>query len=122
MPEVTPFEIRGNGLGVFVRETPVIYVRWMVSDALAKLFSDFNRLFGNLWVETADSSLREVWLPKTTIACFDTSYATLPSVLGEIRKFDFERRMEVKQILMIEYDAVHEEVVDTFRLMPSGWS
>lgn len=106
-----PFRIRGDGLGIFIRATPVIYVRWMLNRQLMSLFESFHNSFEKVWGESADTALREIWVPKTTIAFFDTSYEVLSPAINDIRSFNFERTTVVRKILVIEYSEHCEAIV-----------
>ena len=63
----------------------------------------------NIWSETDDTSTKELWLPKSTLALKDTSYEQLPSVLDGLTQYDFEQSMVVDKLTLIEI--VSKEIV-----------
>jgi 2'-5' RNA ligase len=108
-----PFTIMGNGLGVFVGQTPVIHIRWVNNKSLINLRIKFGEAFekqcqapnGTL------SGYRENpdWLPKTTLAYKDSSYENLPDVLKLLQRMPFDSKLEVSQLTLYEYSEGNPE-------------
>ena len=66
------YKINSNGLGVFVFDNPVIYVRYKNSHIFDKLRSFLFKK--NIYWKNLDKTIkRDLWLPKTTIAHKDTN-------------------------------------------------
>ena len=104
IPQCTQITIKSNGLGVFVKESPVIYIRWFLSNELNNLSRLFQEKLISIWSETDDSSMRELWLPKSTLALKDTSYEQLPSVLDGLTQYNFEQSMVVDKLTLLEIE------------------
>ena len=109
IPQCQQITIKSNGLGIFVKKSAVIYIRWFLSKELSGLCRLFQKRMINIWSETDDTSTKELWLPKSTLALKDTSYEQLPSVLDGLTQYDFEQSMVVDKLTLIEI--VSKEIV-----------
>jgi hypothetical protein len=107
--------IQANGLGIFVKEAPVIYIRWFLSRELKSMCILFQDGLSNVWSRISNSSVKEIWLPKSTLALNDISYEQLPSILKELNMFDFEQSMEIEKITLLEIDR-KEKIIDEINL------
>jgi hypothetical protein len=102
--EFSPFELQGNGLGVLVKETPVIYIRWLHSKKLRSLFEFLEDSLKKTWEISEKNFRSEYWMVKTTLAGSDVSYSKLASALEFLMTIDFEMKMEVEGLSLFEYD------------------
>jgi 2'-5' RNA ligase len=102
LPQCMPITIQANGLGIFVKEEPVIYIRWLLSRELFGMCRTFQNNLIDVWTKTGESSVEELWLPKTTLALKDTSYEQLPLVLKELKPYDFGQSMVVDKLAILE--------------------
>ena len=105
LPQCRPITIKSNGLGIFVKEAPVIYIRWFLSRELSDLCRLFQKRLKNVWSETDEASMKEVWLPKSTLALKDTLYEQLPLVLNDLNLYDFEQSMVVDKLTLLEIES-----------------
>ena len=105
IPQCTQITIKSNGLGIFVKEAPVIYIRWFLSRELSDLCRLFQKRLKNVWSETDEASMKEVWLPKSTLALKDTLYEQLPLVLNDLNLYDFEQSMVVDKLTLLEIES-----------------
>ncbi len=112
--EYSPFEIHSNGLGVFVKKSPVIYIRWTHSKQLYNLFNFLENSFKKTWEKPEKNFQSEYWLAKTTLAYSDVSYSDLPFVLEFLRTIDFEKQMVAEGLSLVEYDKEGERELQTF--------
>lgn len=110
------FQLRGNGLGVFINEAVTIYVRWPLTSSLKALYDDSSNLYAPICKFFPKSVWREYWVPKTTIAHFDMFYANLQDVLNELKEFDFTHEMQVKELSIVEYGGGVERHIKTLYL------
>jgi 2'-5' RNA ligase len=102
-----PFAIKGNGLGVFVGQTPVIHIRWVNNNSLIDLRKKFGEAF-NKQCHAPHSTISGYkdnpdWLPKTTLAYKDSSYENLSDVLKLLQPLSFDSKLEVSQLTLYEY-------------------
>jgi 2'-5' RNA ligase len=109
LPQCVPITIRANGLGIFVKEEPVIFIRWLLSRELFGMCRIFQRNLMDVWTQTSESSVEELWLPKSTLALKDTSYEQLPLVLKELKLYNFEQSMSVDKLTLLEIE--NKEIV-----------
>jgi len=105
LPHCRPITIKSNGIGIFVKEAPVIYIRWFLSKELNELCLLIQKRLRNVWSETDKSSSREVWMPKSTLALKDTCYDQLPLVLGDLNVYNFKQGMVVDKLTLIEMES-----------------
>ena len=103
-----PFTIKANGLGVFVQESPVIYIRWVnnknliqVRKALSKELIERSR--DNPTDSILGYQVNANWVPKSTLAFKDSSYDTLPKALRILKPLFFDSILEVKKMALYEY-------------------
>ena len=105
------FILRGNGLGIFVRENPVIHIRWKLNQPLKNLretiLSVLHNSKKNGHVSSYDKDLD--WLPKTTLAFKDTSYKSLSETIESINHLNFLGIMEVNSLSLYEYSSIEGE-------------
>jgi 2'-5' RNA ligase len=111
--QTPPFTIKGNKLGVFVGQTPVIHIRWMNNNSLIDLRKKFGEAF-NKQCQIPDSTISGYkenpdWLPKTTLAYKDSSYENLSNVLKLLQPLPFDSKLEVRQLTLYEYSEGNPE-------------
>ncbi len=111
--QTPPFTIKGNGLGVFVGESPVIHIRWVKNNPLIKLRGKLGEKLQEQ-CQTPHSKIsgyieNHDWLPKTTLAYKDSSYNNLPDVLKLLRPLPFDSKLEVSQLTLYEYSEGNSE-------------
>ena len=121
-----PFSIKANGLGVFIRESPVVYIRWVNNTSLFNLRHTFMIKILEQSSESPHSSIAGYqsnidWLPKTTLAYKDTSLETLSETLRVLSSLVFDCSLEVTKLALYEYsDGNPEKQLDTISLMKRG--
>jgi len=103
--DLKQFKISSFGLGILVRETPVIYLRW-VRD---KHFEDFKRKINQIMIDANQKNLitnykeNENWFPKTTLAFQDTDYDKLTYIIDDLRKIDLNKEFFIKTFSLYSY-------------------
>ena len=112
------FTMRGNGLGVFVAETPVLHVRWLLSPELSGLYHGLVRALESVWHQPSASSQPDRWLPKTTLAYMDLDYRRLSGVLESLRDYDFTAAMAVSEVCLVRITDQGESLFERFPLQP----
>lgn len=108
---VPEFTIQGNGVGVFIEDTPVIHVRWSMNNdlfLLKKILSKKLQQKGML-LPANENAAHYNWLPKTTLAYKDSSYENLSEILRIIRAIDFKKEMNVSELSIYEYSYGYKE-------------
>ena len=118
---IPTFTIIGRGLGIFVAETPVVYIRWHISEKLLHfkhLVSNFLNHSQNEGV-ISNYSIDLNWIPKTTLAYQDTSYKALSDIISAIFHIDFSSSMDVDSLFTYEYSIKNgEKRLSTLQLKP----
>ena len=106
------FFLKGKGLGIFVLDTPVIHIRWIVNDELNALRKQIHLCLLDLQKRGVVSGYRNdpSWLPKTTIAFSDTSYDNLTAVLESINGINFSGNFHVENLSIYEYSLKGGEI------------
>ena len=108
---VEKFGLKGNGLGIFLRETPVIHIRWQLNRSLKNLRDHISSVLHNMGkkenILRYDKDLD--WLPKTTLALYDTSYESLSEVIKSIKDLNFLEVMQVGSLSLYEYSPLKGE-------------
>jgi hypothetical protein len=99
------FSLQAKGLGVFIADKPIIYIRWWNN---IKLFSLKNQLQDILNTSSVNNivdnySIDLDWLPKTTLAYGDTKYENLSGVIKTIRELDFIESTKISSISIYSY-------------------
>ncbi len=111
--DFAPFETVGNGLDVFILETPLIYSRWLLSEEMHRLYLALKSHLG--W-DIMQSYCPEVWQPKTTIAFHDTDYSCLPHALAKLRENNFKQPMIVKELSLLTFSKKRESLIKTITI------
>jgi hypothetical protein len=99
--EHSPCQIKGNGIGVFVRDTPVIHIRWNICSNIISLQQDISCQLCN----EADQN----WVAKSSLAYNDSSYESLNESLGLLSDLDFESYMHVESIAIYQIETDRPE-------------
>jgi len=110
------FDLKANGLGVFLFDLPTLYIRWLLTEPLAALYTSAKTIYSPICSSSAFSTQPEYWVPKTTLAGFDTSVEELSKILINLKGIDFYQEMSVTELAVLEYDEEGERVVSSFRL------
>ena len=99
------FAICGNGLGVFVDETPVVHIRWRLCHVLLDLKKALDDALDHAAHQQPIKGYArdDNWLAKTTLAFKDSSYENLFQILQIIKPLDFRQNMIVNGISLYEY-------------------
>lgn len=109
-----PFTMRTNGLGVLAVESPLIYIRWMMSTALKELHSKAVQVCKENKFNLDPHYDPQTWLAKATIAFHDTQYSNLGQVLYDLKSLDFSESMEVNKLAIYSYSNKNQEVLSIF--------
>ena len=102
------FNIKTNGLGVFIIDKPVIYVRYY----RFRLFLAIRRFLtlGKYFNTLDNSTATKIWTPKTTIAHKDTSLENLSNILLLLNKINFYEDFNVKKINLTSFSSNKPEI------------
>ena len=111
-----PFTMKSNGLGIFLLENPLIYIRWYLSDELSQLYTSASNYFKEN-ISVVDSSVDpKIWVPKTTIAMKDVTCEDLPKIIGKLRSYNVKQEMHFHQLALMTYGSNGEDVIETVSL------
>ncbi|NQV82008.1 MAG: hypothetical protein HQ495_15730 [Alphaproteobacteria bacterium] len=110
------FDLKSDGLGVILFNSPILYVRWLRTDALSSLYAAAMKAYNPICSSPAISTQPEYWTPKTTLAGTDTSVDDLSGMLKCIEGIGFFQNTRVTELAIIEYDERRESVVSCFSL------
>ena len=106
-----------KGIGVFLIETPLVYLRWKNNKKLIELRDIlFENLAKNKLVNNNSSSNSD-WTPKTTICFKDLNYkSNFTNIILTIKEmFTEDYEEEVESLVLIRYlDSVKEKVIQEF--------
>ncbi len=103
------FKIKTNGLGVFILDRPVIYMRhyhfrfFLVIRKCLTLGKFFNAI--------DNSTLTKSWIPKTTIAHKDTNSEDLTNIFLLLRKINFYEDFKVNKINLTSFSSDKPEII-----------
>tara|TARA_B100000686_G_C16797742_1_gene983632 strand:- start:3009 stop:3575 length:567 start_codon:yes stop_codon:yes gene_type:complete len=109
--QVEKFGLKGNGLGIFVRDTPVIHIRWQLNRSLKHLRDHISTVLYDMKKKEIILNYEKDldWLPKTTLAFHDTSYESLSEVIKSIKDLNFLEIMQVGSLSLYEYSSLKGE-------------
>lgn len=110
------FDLEADGLGVFLFKSPILYVRWLRSEALAALYTSAMKIYSPFCISPAIATRPEYWTPKTTLAGTDVYVDDLSGILKCIEGIDFFQSISVTELAMLEYDEEGERVISSFSL------
>ena len=114
---VKSLKLCSRGLGVFLIDTPLIYLRWKNNEQLIKLRNILlNNLVKNQLINKNSNS---DWIAKTTICFKDLSYEDnfTNSILTIKGMFTEDFNEEVERLVLIRYqDLKKEKVIEEFSL------
>jgi hypothetical protein len=112
-----PFIISALGLGVFIKKTPVIHIRWSMNNS----FNIFINKIKEVLINANSNDIIEGyspddnWIPKTTLACFDTDYNNLNIALKYLEEIDFENELHIDTFALYKYSKQNgERKIKTF--------
>ena len=102
------FRIKTNGLGIFITDKPVIYVRYY----RLKIFLAIRKFLtlGKYFNTLDNSTATKLWTPKTTIAHKDTNLKNLSNIILLLNKIDFYEDFKVKKINLTSFSSDKPEV------------
>ena len=102
------FKIKTNGLGVFIADKPVVYVRYH----RLKIFLAIRKflILGKYFYTLDNSTATKLWTPKTTIAHKDTSLKNLSNIVLLLSMIDFYEDFKVKKINLTSFSSDKPEV------------
>ena len=98
------FSITGLGLGMYVLDHPVIYIRIKKS---AKLMDLQARLFGatyGLDCEINQFYCPDTWESKASLAVKDTNLSDIGTVLTELKELDFKSSFKLDKLKLVSFD------------------
>jgi 2'-5' RNA ligase len=113
------FKLTSIGLGVFIRETPVIHIRWSKNKELNLLQKKLRKFLVSIEKQKLISNYFDDldWIPKTTLAYKDTNYNNLNELILLVNENNFIRTMNVLSISLYEYsNDLGENKLETFKL------
>ncbi len=96
------FDIIGNGLGIFVREQPVLYIRWSIDQKIINLQKS---LLTELRLPTDFN-----WIAKTSLAYKDTSYSKLEQSLTLLMDLEYSSTLVVSSIALYQLEQGKREI------------
>ncbi len=109
-------ELRPIGLGVFVSETPVIYLRWELSSELCKFRKKLCKETCNQITQLDKFTTNEFWIAKTSIAAQDTKQDLLSDYLKAVHYENLPHSTIFRQIVLIDYSGPCEKIIEIIPL------
>ena len=103
------FKMKANGLGVFILDRPVIYMRhyylrfFLVIRRCLTLEKYFNVI--------DNSTLTKFWMPKTTIAHKDTNSEDLTNILLLLKQINFYEDSKINKINLSSFASDKPEII-----------
>jgi 2'-5' RNA ligase len=103
--KISCFSLQAKGLGIFIAEKPVIYIRWSNNIELLSLKNQLQDLLKKSGTDSIveNYSIDLDWLPKTTLAYGDTNYENLSGIINLIRDLEFNESTKISSISTYSY-------------------
>ena len=114
-----PFTISGNGLGIFLTDSPVLHVRWQMSRMGVQYRNETNRVLLGLSQSGLVTGFIEDfnWVAKTSLAYRDFELNQVVDAVGLLRDLDFHQEMLVDSLCLYEYELnQYEKRIQSFSL------
>lgn len=116
--EVSPFEVRTSGLGVFTGERPVLYVPIVRTPALSWLHRVLWRELSGTGQNISGYYRPEYWIPHITLAQGERFEELLPDVLCWLKDREFGWKVPVNNLALIQRAGPEHELIFQVGLGP----
>ncbi len=111
------FILRSAGLGVFLMENPLIYIRWEKNLYLTKLYELVDKNFNEKIFKKTKFSGSFYWVPKTTIAYKDFKIKNLDKIFKSLKKISKPLSVKVDKIELMSASIKHGEKIIFSKLL-----
>ena len=105
------FILRSAGLGVFLMESPLIYIRWKKNSSLTKLCELVDENFNEKIFKKAKFSGSFYWVPKTTIAYRDFKIKNLNKIFKSLSNISKPISVKIDKIELMSVSIKHGEKI-----------
>jgi 2'-5' RNA ligase len=117
MLKLRKFKINSPGTGIFISRKPIIFLRWETNSFIRiyrqLIKTETKKFFIKKYFYTNDN----LWIPRSTIAYKDTSYANLESILNRLNFLFKKHTAEINSILLIDYSKNKEKILNKIKLI-----
>ena len=105
------FILRSAGLGVFLMESPLIYIRWEKNLSLNKLYKLVDKNFNKKILKRTKFSESFYWIPKTTIAYKDFKIKDLDKIFKSLKNISKPLSVKIDKIELMSVSIKHGEKI-----------
>ena len=112
--EITPFEVKTTGLGIFTGDDPVLFVPVVRTAALEQIHERVWQAINDEDVVTGAFSYYELpqWVPHITLTHKDAGHDLLPQVVQFLSQHNFTWNIKIDNLSIIGGDEIHERIVE----------
>ena len=112
-----PFTLHSYGLGIFVLDSPLIYLRWKKTQNIQILYDLLFKKMSSYFSQIETSCMPEIWQPKTSLAYKDTKKSNLIDIITiELSKIIHQQSMKVEELFLLKYDSYGEYFIKSISL------
>ena len=99
-----PFHLKTRGLGLFVSDKPLLYVRWQQTKDIINLYKKLDSKLNNFFIKKNSNTEYYNWIPKTTLAFKDLKFKDLKKIERKLRFINIEQNVLIKNIDLMFVD------------------
>lgn len=114
--KIKKFKLNSQGLGIFANKNPLLYIRWVQSKKLIKLYNYIDKISSVNFINKSKNSEYFQWVAKTSIAFKDFKYENLPKILNNLNEIRLLKNIEVQKIEVMEINKQGEKIIFTNNL------
>lgn len=103
------FKLKSSGLGIFLSDSPVLYIRYLRSKKLLSLKKSIDESLKDIWLPDKQYNSEEVWLPKSTIAFRDMPINKITSIANKLKNKSFVKEVYANNVSIILFDENNEK-------------
>ena len=104
------FSAQANGIGIFTRKEPVIYLPVVRSHELQRIHADVARLSAPLASGINEYYAAEIWIPHVTIAEDDVDILVLPEIVRRLGERNLRWEIQVTNLAVIRATEAVQEI------------
>lgn len=105
------FYLRSKGLGLFLNEKPLLYLRWEQSEEAINLYKILDKNLNFFFVNKKTCSKFSDWVPKTSIAYYDLKLNQVNLIQKKFRFLNKENKVLIKNIDIMIVDKIEGEKI-----------
>jgi len=115
--DLKKFYLKSKGLGLFLNEKPLLYLRWDQRDEIIKLYKILDKNLNFFFKDKKTSSSFSNWVPKTSLAYNDLELSNVNSIKKKFRFLSKEKKVLIKYIDVMIVDKKKGEKIIFSKLL-----